>query len=158
MATTFEQVREFHEKFGHPVNDKPVDLTALDPKLILLRLDLIAEEFFELLEATFSKDASETMQTAWSNVFDDHDDLNEDGEWNLDRVEMADAIGDLDYVLSGLAHVGGIPHDKVVDEIHRSNMSKLGADGKPILRSDGKILKGPGYFRPEIARILDSKE
>lgn len=159
MATTFEKVREFHEKFGHPVNEKPVDLATLDPKLIRLRMDLIAEEFFELVEATFSAKASETMKNAWDNVFDDHDDEDtESGVWNLDPIEIPDALGDLDYVISGFAHVAGIPHDKVVDEIHSSNMSKLGEDGEPILRSDGKILKGPDYFRPDIARVLDEKE
>lgn len=72
-----------------------------------------------------------------------------------DLVEIADALGDLLYVVFGAAIEHGIDLGPVVDEIHRSNMSKLGGDGKPIYREDGKILKGPRYFPPEIGPILE---
>jgi len=79
-----------------------------------------------------------------------------DGERNSDIVEIADALADIVYVAVGAAVAYGIPFDKVFAEVHASNMSKLGADGKPIKREDGKILKGPNYFRPRIAEIISA--
>lgn len=101
-------------------------VTAGTEELRDLRADLIVEESEELLEAMYE----------------------------ADPVGMADALGDLLYVTYGAALAFGIDLDAVVDEIHRSNMSKLGADGKPIYREDGKVLKGPGYFRPDIESVL----
>jgi predicted HAD superfamily Cof-like phosphohydrolase len=91
-----------------------------------LRLALIEEELDELVKATTSR-----------NI-----------------VGIADALGDLAYVIAGMALEYGIPLNEVVNEIHRSNMSKLGADGKPIHREDGKALKGPNYTPPNIAHVL----
>ena len=71
-----------------------------------------------------------------------------------DIVEIADALGDIVYIVCGTAHAYGIPLDEVVSEIHRSNLSKLGEDGNPIYRDDGKILKGPNYSPPDIESIL----
>jgi predicted HAD superfamily Cof-like phosphohydrolase len=73
-----------------------------------------------------------------------------------DSVEIADAIGDILYITFGLVTKHGLQDkiENIFDEIHNSNMSKLGADGQPILREDGKILKGPGYFKPNIAKYL----
>lgn len=90
-----------------------------------LRLSLVEEEVMELREAIYS------------------DDL----------VEVADALGDILYVVYGAADVFGIPLDKVVKEIHRSNMSKL-ENGKPIYREDGKVLKGSKFFPPNLSRVL----
>lgn len=73
---------------------------------------------------------------------------------NDDIVEVADALADLIYVIYGTAHEFGIPLDEILHEVHASNMSKLGEDGKPIYREDGKVLKGPGFFRPNIAQFL----
>lgn len=72
---------------------------------------------------------------------------------NHDLVEIADALGDILYVTYGAAIQYGIPLDDVVDEIHRSNMTKLD-NGKVVKRSDGKILKGPNYEPPNIRRVL----
>jgi predicted HAD superfamily Cof-like phosphohydrolase len=69
-------------------------------------------------------------------------------------VAAADALGDLEYVVNGMALGMGIPLPEVVAEIHRSNMTKLGEDGKPIYREDGKILKGPGYEEPQLLKVL----
>lgn len=91
-----------------------------------LRIDLIAEELSEF-------DAA-------------------DNEGDI--VGVADALADLAYVVCGAALVYGIDLDAVVREVHRSNMSKLGADGRPIYREDGKVLKGPAYSPPDIARVL----
>ena len=76
---------------------------------------------------------------------------------NNDIVEVADALGDMLYILCGTIIEHGMQHkiEEVFDEIQRSNMSKLGADGQPIYREDGKVLKGPNYFKPNIKSILD---
>lgn len=71
-----------------------------------------------------------------------------------DLVKIADALADMLYIIGGTALEYGIPLDKIFLEVHRSNMSKLGKDGKPILREDGKILKGPDYTKPDIARVI----
>ena len=78
------------------------------------------------------------------------------GEKNNDIVEIADALGDMLYIIYGTSVSYGIPIDLIFEEIHRSNMSKLGEDGHPIRRADGKILKGPNYFRPDISKILNA--
>lgn len=76
------------------------------------------------------------------------------GEENNDIVEIADALGDMLYIIYGTCVSYGIPIDRVFQEIHSSNLSKLDKDGNPIIRDDGKVLKGPNYFRPNIASIL----
>ena len=77
---------------------------------------------------------------------------------NNDLVEVADALGDMLYILCGTIIEHGMQDkiEEVFNEIQRSNMSKLGADGKPIYREDGKVLKGPNYFKPNIKEILSS--
>jgi len=76
---------------------------------------------------------------------------------NNDLVEVADALGDMLYILCGTILEHGMQYkiEEVFNEIQRSNMSKLGADGKPIYREDGKVLKGPNYFKPNIQGILE---
>ena len=78
---------------------------------------------------------------------------------NNDLVEVADALGDMLYILCGTIIEHGMQHkiEDVFNEIHRSNMSKLGNDGKPIYRTDGKILKGENYSKPDIESILEPK-
>ena len=68
-----------------------------------------------------------------------------------DLIGVADALADIVYVAYGTAHVYGIDLDAVLDEVHASNMTKLGADGRPIRRADGKVLKGPDYRPPDMA-------
>ncbi len=124
--TTLEQVQEFHETYGLSVLDKA---SISDAKTNELRINLLAEELGELKEAL------------------------EQG----DMVETLDALIDLQYVLDGAFLSFGLHHVKgaAFDEVHRSNMSKLGADGKPIRReSDGKVLKGPDYFKPDMAQFI----
>lgn len=74
---------------------------------------------------------------------------------NKDMVEIADALGDLLYVVYGAGHAFGIDLDECFKEIHASNMSKLGPDGKPIKREDGKVLKPDTYFPPDLKNILE---
>ena len=73
---------------------------------------------------------------------------------NKDMVEIADALGDLLYVVYGAGHAFGIDLDECFKEIHASNMSKLGPDGKPITREDGKVLKPDTFFPPDLKTIL----
>lgn len=83
-------------------------------------------------------------------------------EWNelmaaIDRndlVGVADALGDINYVVQGFAIACGIDLDAVTEEIHTSNMTKLGGDGKPLYRDDGKVLKGPDYRPPNLSKII----
>jgi predicted HAD superfamily Cof-like phosphohydrolase len=72
-------------------------------------------------------------------------------------VDIADALGDQLYILCGTILRHGMQHiiEDVFDEIQASNMSKLGEDGKPVLREDGKILKGPGYFKPNLSKFIE---
>lgn len=75
--------------------------------------------------------------------------------WQNDLIEVADALTDLLYVVYGAGLAFGIDLDKCFEEVHDSNMSKLGADGKPIYREDGKILKGPNFREPDLKRVID---
>jgi predicted HAD superfamily Cof-like phosphohydrolase len=75
---------------------------------------------------------------------------------NNDIIEVADALGDMLYILCGTIIEHGMQNkiEEIFDEIQKSNMSKLGSDGKPIYREDGKVMKGPNYFKPDISKIL----
>jgi predicted HAD superfamily Cof-like phosphohydrolase len=73
---------------------------------------------------------------------------------NEDLVEIADALTDILYVTYGAGHTFGIDLDACFDEVHRSNMSKLDENGKAIYRADGKVLKGPNYFPPDLSNVF----
>ena len=92
-----------------------------------LRVDLIQEEVDELVEAISNKD----------------------------MVEIADALTDILYVVYGAGHTFGIDLDECFTEVHASNMSKLGEDGTPIKADNGKVMKGPGFFAPNLESILN---
>ncbi|MBL7947146.1 MAG: nucleoside triphosphate pyrophosphohydrolase family protein [Flavobacteriales bacterium] len=127
MAEATEHVRCFHDAFG--ISNATEPKGDIGDRDALLRYKLIREENEEYLEAALKGDL----------------------------VEVADALGDILYILCGTLLKHGLEHkiDEVFREIQRSNMSKLGADGKPIYREDGKVMKGPNYFKPDIASILD---
>ncbi|HNP68382.1 MAG TPA: nucleoside triphosphate pyrophosphohydrolase family protein [Aequorivita sp.] len=127
MKNKIAAVSEFHNAFGLGMKESPT--ADLGIKKNLLRYELMREENEEYLEAA------------------NNDDL----------VEVADALGDMLYILCGTIIEHGMQHkiEEVFNEIQRSNMSKLGDDGKPIYREDGKVLKGPNYFKPNIQAILD---
>lgn len=129
MNKQLRQVKEFHEAFDAPISE---ELTLIPEERYHLRSDLLAEENQEYLKACLDKDI----------------------------VGVADALGDMLYILCGTMVEHGFQGymESVFTEIHRSNMSKLGADGKPIYREDGKILKGPSYFRPRLAKVLNKVE
>ena len=73
---------------------------------------------------------------------------------NKDFLEVADALTDILYVAYGAGHAFGIDLDKCFQEVQDSNMSKLDINGKPIYNEDGKVMKGPGYFKPDLKKIL----
>lgn len=74
---------------------------------------------------------------------------------NENLVDIADALTDILYVVYGAGHAFGIDLDACFAEVHRSNMSKLGPNGEPLYREDGKVLKGPDYFDPDLESILE---
>ncbi len=127
LAEATEHVRTFHEAFGIP-NAKTM-IGDIGDRDALLRYKLIREENEEYLDAAMRGDL----------------------------VEVADALGDILYILCGTMLKHGLEHkmDEVFREIQRSNMSKLDADGKPIYREDGKVMKSALYFKPDIAAILE---
>ena len=73
---------------------------------------------------------------------------------NNDLLEVADALTDILYVTYGAGHAFGIDLDACFDEVQNSNMSKLGSDGKPIYNDQGKVMKGPNYFRPDLSKYI----
>ena len=97
-------------------------------KINNLRLSLIEEELDELKKAIQDKDI----------------------------VEVADALTDILYVTYGAGHAFGIDLDQCFNEVQNSNMSKLGDDGKPIYNENGKVMKGPNYFKPDLSKYIKS--
>lgn len=77
------------------------------------------------------------------------------GEETNDLIEIADGLADMLYIIYGTAVSYGLPINEIFQEVHDSNMSKLGEDGLPIYREDGKVLKGPNFFKPDIAKIIE---
>lgn len=127
MKNKINAVKEFHTAYKIGYRDTPK--ANLGDAKNELRFNLMQEENEEYLEAAK----------------------------NNDLVEVADALGDMLYILCGTIIEHGMQDkiEAVFNEIQRSNMSKLGEDGQPIYREDGKVLKGPNYFKPNIAEILD---
>lgn len=142
MTHPIEKVREFHLKFNHPVALEVHDMT---PALRALRVRLIAEELGELAEAW-----GVSLELRANTIIPEYDRCMVEirPSQPVDHVAGADALGDLGVVVQGANLVAGYPAEKVDAAIHESNMSKLGPDGLPLYRADGKILKGPGYFPP----------
>jgi predicted HAD superfamily Cof-like phosphohydrolase len=128
MEKQLKAVETFHNAFGQENGKWP---QPLEKDEYDLRYKLMAEENYEYLEACEANSL----------------------------VEIADALGDQLYILCGTILKHGMQHiiEDVFEEIQASNMSKLGEDGKPVLRDDGKILKGPGYFRPNLSKFIEVK-
>lgn len=151
MTHTINHVRVFHEIYGHPIAK---GLTPGTKELRELRVKLIAEELCELCSALGVKLAIDhDPRLKEDEQYFTVEAVGEDDGVNL--VEAADALGDIDYVTQGANLVFGIPAEQVMAEIQRANLSKLGEDGKPIRREDGKIMKGPNYTPPDIRQVLD---
>ena len=127
MKHQINSVKIFHEVYKLSYKDSPVADIGIDK--INLRFKLMEEENQEYLEAAK----------------------------NNDIIEVADALGDMLYILCGTIIEHGMQDkiEEIFDEIQKSNLSKLGDDGKPIYRNDGKVMKGPNYFKPNISEILN---
>ncbi len=153
MSHTIKLVKEFHQKFGHPVAS---ELTVQSDKIRLLRFRLIMEELLEFGRAIgidgLHQLNDEEFEAKVKRTLAGYA-IAQGAPVNL--VEAADALGDIDYVTQGANLVFGFPAEAVVAEIHRANMSKLGADGQPVYDEHGKIQKGPNYAAPDVARVLD---
>ena len=140
-------VRRFHHVYGLPVQ---TDGASLERESLDMRMSLIAEEFAELVGAVYGQAARAEIESSYRRAV-----AADDG--TRDTVETADALADLIYVIYGMALETGIDLASVLAEVQRSNMSKLGADGKPVYREDGKVLKGPDYFPPNVEAVLRSR-
>jgi len=129
MQKQINAVKEFHAAFRIGHSETPI--ANLGEAKNMLRYHLMKEENEEYLEAV----------------------------QNNDLIEIADALGDMMYILCGTIIEHGLQHkiEEVFDEIQRSNMSKLGTDGNPIYREDGKVMKGPNYFKPDFSKILGGR-
>lgn len=125
--SNYDKVRTFHKAFNADLDKK------ISPKLLELRLDLIEEEHEEI--------KNECIYNHWPEYY---------VRDNVDKAKLAKELADLLYVTYGTAATFGIDIDRVFDEVHQSNMSKLGEDGKPVYREDGKVLKGPNYQPPKL--------
>ena len=121
-----DSVKLFHKKFNIDYFNEPK--ANIPEEIKELRFKLMEEENLEYLKATKENDL----------------------------VEIADALGDMLYILCGTIISHGLQNkiEEIFQEIQSSNMSKLGKNGKPIYREDGKVLKGPNYFKPDIRKIL----
>jgi predicted HAD superfamily Cof-like phosphohydrolase len=120
-------VAEFHAAFNLPYRTRPS--IDVEKLLEMLRISLLEEEVGELVAATHARDLT----------------------------GIADALADITYVVYGTALTYGIDLDSVLGEVHRSNMSKLDRDGKPIIRADGKVLKSERYSPPDVASVLQNQ-
>ena len=117
------------KKFMQTFHQEVKDKTEFPNEMIIkLRYDLINEELEELKQAIKDKDIK----------------------------EIADALTDILYVTYGAGHAFGIDLDKCFNEVQKSNMSKLGSNGKPIYNESGKVMKGPNYFKPDLNKFLNN--
>ena len=107
---------------------QPVGASLEDKDLVHLRDELIAEEYHEVTNELMS--------------------------YIIDPAALTKELVDLLYVVYGCAVTFGLPIDEVFERVHRSNMSKLDDNGKPIYREDGKVLKGPNYKKPDLADLF----
>lgn len=158
MSTDFQRVQEFHRVYGVKAPDIP---TIPDPDVIRLRLSLLFEECHELFTEVVEDGAYKTVYNhSLLSLLDElkHGEIPIKDKDDINIVEVADALADIDYVNNGAADMFGLPFDEIKQEVHRSNMSKLDDNGKPIRREDGKIMKGPNFFKPQISSIIDMVE
>ena len=140
-----ELVLQFHHTYSVPI--RPFSDPALYYERMSMRMSLIAEEFAELMGAVYGPRARAIIEAATAEAV-----ATDEGE--RDVIEAADALADLVYVVYGMAIESGMNLDSVLAEVQASNLSKLMPDGSVKLREDGKVLKGPNFFQPNIARGL----
>lgn len=139
------QVSEFHRVFGQPVQRHP-DPSNVSEDTLQLRLALVAEEVFEMLEAcgADSLDMAK-LKAASSNALNQ---FKRERSWNIDLVKLVDALADIDYVVEGFRLTLGVDGGPISAIVHKTNMAKRGG---PIDPQTGKQLKPPGWVGPEKA-------
>ena len=140
-----ELVLQFHHTYSVPI--RPFSDPTLDYERMNMRMSLIAEEFAELMGAVYGPRARAIIEAATAEAV-----ATDEGE--RDVIEAADALADLVYVVYGMAIESGMNLDSVLAEVQASNLSKLMPDGSVKLREDGKVVEGPNFFQPNIARGL----
>lgn len=126
--TVFDALHEFHTKFGAAINQ------PIDDDLRKLRMSLINEEQSEVRDEMYGIRYLKSDE--------------------VDKKKLTKELADLLYVTIGTATTFGLPLEEVFWEVHKSNLSKLGDDGKPIYREDGKVLKGPNYKEPDLDQFF----
>lgn len=132
-----DTVALFHKAMG-----QAIDETKPDSKLLELRYNLLIEEVKELGEEVAYAMAESHFKRGIPNKI---------------KERMLKELADVQYVLSGFAVALGLPLEIAFNRVHKSNMSKLGEDGKPIFRDDGKVLKGPNYAPPNLEDLISSE-
>lgn len=138
MKSNFELVKDFHSTFSQiPDPDQP---TVPEPDEIRLRVRLMVEELQETL--------------AELGMVADIEIRSIDYAPKIDLAKLAKELADLIYVVYGTGAKAGLPMDAVFAEVHASNMSKAGPNGEVSYRSDGKVIKGPNYYEPDIRALL----
>lgn len=135
--TNFEKVKEFHRAFGVPSAEKPTEPTR---ELYDLRVGLIDEELSEFVEGHYES-------------------MTQDAEFKPNLIEIADAIGDMLYVIYGTADQYGLDADAIFEAIHVSNMSKLDENGKPLFHDgitgpEGKVKKSDRFEEPKLREVI----
>ena len=128
----YDAVKAFTLAMGQPVGEEISDYVS-NP-LTKLRINLISEELKEVCG-----------ETVWRNML----------QKKVDKAALTKELADLLYVTYGFAVTFGLPIDEVFERVHRSNMSKLGDDGKPVYREDRKVLKGPNYQPPDLTDLFE---
>lgn len=150
MKTNFEKIAEWHEIFDNGYKDPKAE----NRERVLLRGNLMWEELqevFKELGLCFTMHIDLEQGTYKISVINDNE-----FEGPVDRAKVGKELADLLYVTYGSGDTMNLPMDEIYNEVHRSNMSKLGPDGKPIYRDDGKILKGPNYSPADIESVLNA--
>ena len=131
-----DRLAEFHKVFGHPINE------VMTVDNLELRRSLIAEEYQELMQeiSSISLDLARGRTPPIER-----------------KANLLKELCDLQYVISGMAVTLGLPLQEAFNRVHASNMSKLDANGNPIYREDGKVMKGPNYRPPNLEDLVNEK-
>ena len=119
------------------------------------KVKIFMETFGQEVKSKSSLSSDKINSLRLSLIQEELDELNKAIQ-DKDIVEVADALTDILYVTYGAGHAFGIDLDQCFDEVQNSNMSKLGDDGKPIYNENGKVMKGPNYFQPDLSKYIKS--
>ena len=119
------------------------------------KVKIFMETFGQEVKSKSSLSSDKINSLRFSLIQEELDELNKAIQ-DKDIVEVADALTDILYVTYGAGHAFGIDLDQCFNEVQNSNMSKLGDDGKPIYNENGKVMKGPNYFKPDLSKYIKS--